>query len=1333
MIAGVDRLGDFRILRVIGYGGMGIVYEALQESLGRRVALKILPSQHLLDPRQLQRFQREARSAARLHHTNIVAVHGVGEQDGVHYYVMQYIQGQGLDLILNELRRLPGDRVKNAGPIATLDFSPHPADRTQSFPPAHPPHVPSFVPLAPPDRGALSARVTELTGQPDNKDPSSHPKYWQNVARIGSQVADALAYAHGQGILHRDIKPSNLLLDEQGTVWVTDFGLAKAMTGESNLTQTGDIVGTLNYMAPERFNGQGDSRSDVYALGLTLYELLTLSPAFEEADHHKLILRIAHDEPVRPRKRNPAIPRALETIVLKCIARDPAQRYATAGELADDLRRFLNDRPIRARRVSEAEKLRLWCKRYPAVAGLLAAVLALVVAVAVVSSVAAVQYRSQFQRAQAAERDGQAKLWLSYLAQARASRRSGQQGQRFETLRAIREALHLPLPEGHSRAELRTEAIAALALLDVEPELEFDMFPLWTELWNVDPSLEFYTRSDHAGRIDVCRFRGDTEVAAVQGGEPGLFPMLSPGGSYLASIPDWNGTLRVWRLESVRKGDATQSRVPFSNRLLAGDRAVQIHEQRDVKRWAVSFSPDGRHLGFVKLDERIGVFDLDLEQLRWLPRSGGSAWHIAFSPDGRRLAMRLERQRKHFLQVRDIYTGEITHEIPIPGGLDIIVWHPDGQRICSIGNDRRFRIWELATGRELLVLEPIKALGSNFTFDRQGDHLYGSDWDHTLRVWDAQTGRLIFRMPDVVLPCISPENHLLGTRVQGEQSGRLHLEIGREYRTLPVRIQDVETQAEATLIHPDGRLLAAASPEGLTFYDLARGQVLATIPIPGTRPLQFTPDGTLLSFAGLGVCSWPITRQVTSSGEVFRVGPPRMLGPYLQNERPGASTDGSVLAIPNFSAGSLLLRRDHAYQPLVLAPQQDARFCAVSPDGHWVATANHGSSHDAAAKIWDARSGAHVADLPGSVVGPVGFSPDGRWLMTTGGGCRLWEVGSWREHRVLGGNGFAFSPDQVSVALSDDMAIRLVRLATGEELARLEAPQQDSRTPLCFSPDGARLVIVDQERTRHVWDLRAVRRQLSDLGLDWDAPPFPPPVSAETTLRVQVELGGIRPAARLDSGRVLFGLAAATQPLHPESHRRLGIILENQGELEQARAAYSRAIILQPRRADLYARRGWCEYQLGLGLEALADLQRAVSLAPEDRVACRQLAWFYLWGPAPFRAPEQALALAHRLVQDPSISFHHLVLGVARYRLGRWEEALDAFAKGIEVRRGEATSFYFYLQAICHHHLGNKVYAEQLLAAGDRWLAERRQLLSAADLRELAAVRAEARAVLELP
>jgi len=340
---------------------MGIVYEAVQESLGRQVALKVLPARAGVRGNALERFRREARAAAHLHHTNIVPVFGVGEADGDHYYAMQFIPGQGLDAVLEELRRLrdqpqpppaadsdPGMTVSLAANLASGQF---PAPAADSGLPADP----AAATRSGPAGSTVLSGSSDLAGGPD-------AAYFRTVARLGTQVADALAYAHAQGVVHRDVKPSNLLLDAHGTLWVTDFGLAK-VEGTDELTIPGDVVGTVRYMAPERFAGKADARSDVYGLGLTLYELLTLRPGYDDPDRMKLIDRIRTADPPRPRSIDPRIPRDLELIVRRAIARHPADRYATAGELADDLGRFLRDEAVRARRPTLFLRARKWARR----------------------------------------------------------------------------------------------------------------------------------------------------------------------------------------------------------------------------------------------------------------------------------------------------------------------------------------------------------------------------------------------------------------------------------------------------------------------------------------------------------------------------------------------------------------------------------------------------------------------------------------------------------------------------------------------------------------------------------------------------------------------------------------------------------------------------------------------------------------------------------------------------------------------------------------------------------------------------------------------------------
>ena len=355
------RLGDYEIIREVGRGGMGVVYEARQLSLNRQVALKVLPFAAMLDERQIARFRTEAQAAAQLHHPNIVPVHAVGQERGVHYFAMQFIAGQSLEHAIDDLRG-----------YAT------PSDPTISYS-----HASAAAKVAERERDTdvYSAFSTRVSTRSRN--------YCHSVARLMLQAAEAIDHAHQLGVIHRDVKPSNLLLDRSGKLWITDFGLARIQS-DSGVTISGDIVGTIRYMSPEQAAGDSalvDARTDVYALGATLYELLTLRPAHVGNGRQEIMRQIEAVEPASPRSLNPSVPFDLETITLRALAKARDERYPTARALADDLRRFLNGEPTQARRPTTVDRAAKWALRHRKIVALAATFLVLLTCVSATSAI----------------------------------------------------------------------------------------------------------------------------------------------------------------------------------------------------------------------------------------------------------------------------------------------------------------------------------------------------------------------------------------------------------------------------------------------------------------------------------------------------------------------------------------------------------------------------------------------------------------------------------------------------------------------------------------------------------------------------------------------------------------------------------------------------------------------------------------------------------------------------------------------------------------------------------------------------------------------------------
>lgn len=405
-------LGDYKILREIGRGGMGVVYEAEQISLQRRVALKILPFAAALDPRRLERFKNEAQAAAKLHHSNIVPVYAVGCERGVYYFAMQMIEGASLADMIAQLKRLaePAQTKVEGAPKTSSEGGDVLDEYLRSATDATAPDVGrvraprrshadgSFRETPATDSKETTACAEAVFSTVKTKNDALH---YRAVARLGIQVAEALEHAHEMDVVHRDVKPANLLLDARGNLWVTDFGLAR-LQGDTSLTMTGDVVGTYMYMSPEQALGRNrvvDHRTDIYSLGATLYELLTLRPVCDGNSREDILNFLSSRDPVSPRRIDRTIPTDLETIVLKALEKEPESRYDTGQEMADDLRSFLDSRPISAKRPTMMERATKWSRRHRTLVASTVVVLVLAVLALTVSNVLIARERAKTHKA----------------------------------------------------------------------------------------------------------------------------------------------------------------------------------------------------------------------------------------------------------------------------------------------------------------------------------------------------------------------------------------------------------------------------------------------------------------------------------------------------------------------------------------------------------------------------------------------------------------------------------------------------------------------------------------------------------------------------------------------------------------------------------------------------------------------------------------------------------------------------------------------------------------------------------------------------------------------
>jgi WD40 repeat protein/serine/threonine protein kinase/tetratricopeptide (TPR) repeat protein len=1163
----LPAVAGFKVVREVGRGGMGIVYEAIELALGRRVALKVLPPLSA-GPNTVARFHREVRAAGRLHHTNIVPIYGVGQDGGLFYYAMQFIEGEGLDRLIARLRR---DRAVPAqGRQATEADEPKDRPLTSS---------PSSTKAGPPPEE--SGRLTPSSG-------ASGLAHSRTVARIGLQVAGALAYAHRSGFLHRDIKPSNILLDPAGTAWVADFGLAKGAEDEEALTQTGDIIGTIRYLPPERFDGHSDARGDVYSVGATLYELLTLRPVFEETDRSRLIERVLGTEPIPPRQIDRHIPNDLETVILKAIEKDPARRYATADQMAEDLRRFLADEPILARRASAVERYLRWARRHPAIAvlgGVLTAVLigATIASVLVAGRMAALASVNK----RAADSEHGARV-------------AAQKAQTQAVLERQRAEHHLYIARiGQAESALRLfDSDTAQALLDqCRPEPGGSDRRGWEWFY-------LYQWCRPELRTISLPTTADTQAVAV-----------SPDGQLLAV-----GCSQPYAWLSGED--------PPAPAFVIGLRDGTVRHALDGHRsyvYAVSFRPDGRRLATLGAEGTIRVWDTgsgqELRAIGLGARVGLEYAGLQWSPDGQRLA---SAAGDGLVRIWDPETGQETARFAHLARS--VAWSPDGTRIASGGDGLEVRPWDAGDGRlhDPILRQPGEVHSLSWSSDgrrlaaasRENDQ---GTLTHGLSVWDTTSGARVIRVGHVS-EVRSVAFNRDGTRVAtGGKDGIVRVidaADGRERFTLFTG----STSVSGLALSPDGRRLYACGwrMEGVKVFDPARDPRGRGIPswLDQLAALTFDRDGRRV----LGV-EWVAgaLAAVDPFDGVVKVEQVLPVTDSIHWPRGdfAFSPDSLSLAAPMRKDGTAVGVWDVALgRPVKMLRGSGGLVTAVAfrPDGQTLATASaRGPKGRTAVTLWDLASGRAIRTFESGEdpVLSLAFSGDGRQL-AAGGGRRggpgfvtVWDAETGAVLRTLDRLGpvtsLAFDRDGARLAVADyeEAKVHLWDLQAGTLITH---PAPVAVSCVAFLPDGKRLAALGYDGNVHIADARTGDEVLvlRGFGSPLDSGGYTPRIAfspdgsciaGHYAISHMLNLWDLGPAASLvaepDAGDLAGWL-------------RRSRALAEQGDPASADAAYTRARMIED--GDPFP---WIEHALALShrgdaRQARDALDRAMRSLPDD-------------------------------------------------------------------------------------------------------------------------------------